>query len=141
MPPMSRTKPAPRGSGPARTAEVAVWCAAWASVAAALVLSLAPRGSEDPGVAADKLLHMGGYGVMSLLFLLAAVWLPGRGAGRWGDRAAPVVASVLAFGVAIEAAQPFVGRSGEVLDGVANALGAALGWVLWFVVRRRSEAP
>jgi VanZ family protein len=138
---MSQTKPAPSRTRPTRIAEVAVWCGAWGSVAAALLLSLRPRAPQDPAVAADKLLHVGGYAVMSLLFLLAAVWLPGRGAGRWGDRGAPVVASVLAFGLAIEAAQPFVGRSGEVLDGVANALGAALGWVLWSVARRRSAHP
>jgi VanZ family protein len=141
MPPMSRTKPAPPRTRPARPVQIALWCGAWGSVAAALVLSLAPRPSQDPAIAADKLLHVGGYGVMTLLFLLAAVWLPGRATGRLADRGTWVVASVVAFGLAIEALQPLVGRTAELLDGAANALGAALGWVLWAAARPRAAAP
>lgn len=122
-----------------RLLRAGLWCAAWACVAAAIVLSLAPRSSTDPATPADKLAHLSGYAVMALCFLAAAVWAPVRGRGRWPDMPGRVVAAVIGFSLCMELVQPLVGRTADIADGVANALGAALGWALWSALRRRLE--
>ena len=122
-----------------RVVAVGLWCAAWACVAAAIVLSLAPRSSADPATPGDKLAHLSGYSVMALCFLTAAVWAPGRGRGRLRDRPGRVVGGVIGFSFCLELLQPLVGRTADVGDAAANALGAALGWALWVWLRRRRE--
>jgi VanZ family protein len=41
----------------------------------------------------------------------------------------------------MELVQPLVGRTADIADGVANTLGAALGWALWSALRRQLEGP
>ena len=118
---------------------IALWCAAWACAAAAIVLSLTPQPSTDPATPADKLVHLGGYAVTRLFWLLSAVWAPVRGPGPVRDHPERVVAAVVAFSLCLELAQPLVGRTADVVDGAANALGAALGWGLWRALRARLE--
>jgi VanZ family protein len=121
-----------------RVLGVGLWCAAWACVAAAIVLSLAPS-STDPATPGDKLAHLSGYAVMALCFLTAAVWAPRRGRGPIPDRPGKVVGAVMGFSFCLELLQPLVGRTADVADAAANSLGAALGWALWAWLRRRLE--
>ena len=74
----------------------------------------------------DKVAHMGAYGIWSFLFLFAS----GRISGYSGIRSAWMVASLCLVGCGLEFAQYYLheGRSFEVLDMVANTIGALLGW-------------
>jgi VanZ family protein len=87
--------------------------------AAVLVVCVLPGEyvPDAPIRVADKLVHVGLFAVFGLL------WLHGSPARRGA-----VVAWGLAFAVAIEALQEAlpIGRSGDVFDVVADALGLAL---------------
>lgn len=71
----------------------------------------------------DKVQHFLAYAALTVLGLAAS-----RGA-----RATAVVAGVVAFGAGVEVLQALLptGRTGSVLDGLANTAGAGLAWVLW----------
>jgi VanZ family protein len=136
MPPMVRSDLSRSGS---RRLGVALWCAAWACVGAAILLSLTPQSSADPATPADKLVHLTGYAVTALCFLLSAVWAPVKGPGRLRGRPETVVAAVIGFSLCLEVAQPLVGRTADIVDGAANALGTGLAWGLWRALRGRLE--
>ena len=99
-----------------------------------LAACLLPGGyvPDVPILSVDKLVHIGLFAVFGLL------WLHGSPARR-----GTVVACGLAFAVAIEALQEAlpIGRSGDVFDVVADALGLALavGLTAWWD-RRRARA-
>ncbi len=85
----------------------------------------------------DKLLHFSAYAATTGMFLLAAVWRPGRGPGGF-PRSAPLIlgAAVVLSGV-IELAQGvFTTRTGDAWDAVAGILGAAAAWTAWRLVER-----
>jgi VanZ family protein len=64
--------------------------------------------------------------------LLAAVWAPVRGEGRFPSAALAITAVAFTFGVAIEVVQgPLPERDADILDALANALGALTALVLW----------
>ena len=89
---------------------------------------------------ADKIWHGLAYLTTSLLFLLAAVWRPGRGAGPFprGGIGSALLGS--AAGGVVEIAQAFTATRGlEFLDWVAETVGilAALGVV--FALRARAR--
>jgi VanZ family protein len=84
----------------------------------------------------DKVLHYLAYTGLTMSMLLAAVWAPMRGDGRFP--AAPLLIATVAslFGVAIEIVQgPLPERDAELLDALANAAGAVTALVLWTVWR------
>lgn len=87
-------------------------------VLATSLLPVSAAGGLPAG--ADKLLHAAGYAVLALLGARA---LPAK---AWGDLAVVALAAA-GLGVAVELVQPLVGRNASVLDGAANALGAAFG--------------
>ncbi|WP_294609711.1 VanZ family protein [uncultured Roseovarius sp.] len=91
-------------------------------------LTLTPPGAPQPGMPGfDKLVHMLAFAVLAMPMAYArrlAVW--------------QVVLASLAFGGMIELIQPFVGRSGEWADLLADGLGASGGaWVAARVGRGR----
>ena len=102
---------------------------AWALLI--LVLCSIP-GSSVPDIAlfgSDKLGHFGMFFVGSLLWLRA-----------WPERPKRVVAAGLAFSVGTELYQgmtPFLGRSADPFDVLADVLGLALGFALWWWWHRR----
>ena len=114
--------------------DIFLWTLTALSAALTLVFSI---GLRPPGVDgfrhADKMWHGLAYFTTSLLFLLAAVWRPGRGEGPF-PRAAIVFAVVAgAAGGVVEIAQGFTAkREPEFLDWVSEIVGilAALGVVL-----------
>ncbi|MFN2490319.1 MAG: VanZ family protein [Actinomycetota bacterium] len=121
-----------------RALEVALWCLAWTLLVAAVAGSLDP---QPPGAftLSDKLTHALGYLVLTLSFLLAAVWLPGRGPGVMPHGAALVTSAIVAVSFLIEIVQPIVGRTADVLDAATNLLGALCGLGIWVMLRGRTD--
>jgi hypothetical protein len=79
----------------------------------------------------DKIQHFGAYGVLAVLWMLA---LEGR-------RRVTAALSMIFLGVQLEAAQHFApGRTPDLGDAVANALGVVAGMALGFVLTRQSSA-
>ena len=96
------------------------------SISVSLVLTLALAGLigvmtltpiQNPGVpGTDKSHHLIGFAALALPLSFSR------------PRLAPwVVLAAIGYGGAIEIIQPFVGRSGEVLDLMADAVGAVIG--------------
>lgn len=121
-----------------RTIDAALWLGTAVSAGLTVWLSIVaapPESSVVEGI--DKLQHLLAYAATVSLFLLAAVWRPGRGAGLlWGMRAW-VLPLALAAAAAIEVIQGRIGRQQEVADAVAGGLGAALAVVTNVALRRR----
>lgn len=108
-----------------------LWAWAPALLWAALIFALSSRPSLPlPGSGLDKLAHFGTYAVLGLFL--------GRGGAA---SSVPVVGIVLLgwlYGASDEVHQHFVpGRSPELLDWVADALGVAAGVASYQLLRRR----
>jgi VanZ family protein len=121
--------------------DILLWVLTAFSAALTLVFSF---GLDPPQVGgfphADKVWHGLAYFTTTLLFLLVAVWRPGRGAGPF-PRAAIVFALLgSAAGGLVEVAQGFTARrEPELLDWIVEVVGilAALGVVL--MLRARTD--
>lgn len=106
-------------------------------VAALSLLPQPPIGGPGP---TDLLLHAAAYAPTTLVLLLAGVWRPGRGEGRFPRMTVTFVVLVLLMGAALEVVQGLglVGpREGEVADALANAVGVGIGAGPWAVLRSR----
>lgn len=84
--------------------------------------SLTPRPPSLGAGVSDKVQHFVAYFALALLAFAA-----------WGRRSLRVGLAVLTFGLLIEVLQGLehVGRSASALDGLADAGGVALAWLLW----------
>lgn len=116
-----------RSSADARI-DAALWVAFALSIALTLVWAFGPA---PPGARlfprADKALHALAFAVILGTLLLAAVWRPGRGWGRFPSATPAFVAALAAFGVIIELLQSeLFGRDADLLDLLADVLGMAL---------------
>jgi VanZ family protein len=124
---------------PARTTTIKAldtlaWVVAWTLLVVAVVASLTPR--EGNGLSfSDKWTHVVGYTALCASFLLAAVWLPRRGPGRFPRSAVAVTVAVAIVGAVIELLQGYVGRTVDVLDVAANITGCVGGRLLWGALR------
>lgn len=108
----------------------------WVPIAVALAIlaaSLVPGSTSSAAggavgpVGVDKLLHAVGYAVLAAVVLTALRRPTGR-------EILAVVVLVTAFGGAVEILQaPVPGRTGSVLDLVADAVGAVLGAAGWWL--------
>ena len=117
-----------------------LWAAALGLAGVSCWLSLMVPGTNPkvfPG--SDKIVHAVVVAAGVALFLLAAVWRPGRGPGRF-PRAAPwIVLGAVTLGGLIEILQGSVfDGDPELRDWVADVAGAALGFLVWFLARRAS---
>lgn len=92
------------------------------------------RGLRFPG--ADKVGHAIAYFILADLLLLAGVWRPGRSEAPWKGPL-PVIAMVVAYGWFLELLQGMVGRDAQVIDGLADLLGALLALAVWSRARRQ----
>lgn len=91
-----------------------------------------PLGSLSSIETSDKLLHASAY--LILAFLVAAVWE--LNAGRLNGRHLAVAwVAVIAWGAIDEITQIPVGRDGDFWDWTADASGAAVGILLFVVLR------
>jgi VanZ family protein len=90
---------------------------------------------EEIGVPSDKLLHFAAFGGFEWLLELAFAELPPR------SRTVLAVAAAVGVGVALELVQAALPhRSAELLDCVADTLGALLGALILNLVLRRASA-
>lgn len=122
-----------------RAIDLLLWGATAVSTGMTMWLSLvvAPPGTSAFSDA-DKVEHLVAYVVTGSLFMLAAVWRPGRGEGRlWGLRAWVLPAAILGSG-AIEIVQGWIGRNQELADWVAGSAGAAIAVGVNVWLRRRA---
>jgi len=117
---------------------MALWAMAFGSLALVALFSFA---ATPPGAHvfknADKVLHAAGYAGTSFLFLLAAVWRPGRGEGRFPGAATWIVLAAVAGGFAIEIVQGHLGRQRSSLDFLADVIGVLVALGLWGALKRR----
>lgn len=101
-------------------------------IAAGIAYLSMMSGPEVPAPdVSDKVRHFGAY---AMLAIPAAMWFgPGR---------VVTVIVLTVYGAGLEVAQALFTetREASVLDGLANALGAAAGWLLvWFIARTRAK--
>ena len=110
-----------------RAIDAALWLGTAVSAGLTVWLSVV---ATPPGTKAfegiDKLEHFVAYAGTVSLFLLAAVWRPGRGEGLLWRFRGWVLPAAVALASAIELIQGEIGREQELADAVAGALGAAL---------------
>ena len=117
-------------------AEISLWVVAFLATAAVLWLSLQSSETGPLSDAPDKVIHFGGYALLTLSLLLAADWSPRWGSGAFPGSAVRIAITVFVVSGALELLQAAVpGRDTEIYDAVANALGAALALVIWRVMR------
>ncbi len=119
-------------------ADAALWAAAVGSLALLAAFSFA---ATPPGAHlftnSDKVLHAVGYAAASCLFLLAAVWRPGRGDGRFPRAATWIVLAGFVTGIAIEIVQGRAGRQRSGLDFLADVIGVLVALGVWSAMKRR----
>jgi VanZ family protein len=122
--------------------DTVLWGVALSLLGATFLLSLGPA---PPGLnaffASDKLVHAAGYAALTESWLLAAVWRPGRGDGRFPRAAWAFAVAAIVLGVGIEVGQHFVDRSADVFDALADMGGVLVALWLWLALRRTESAP
>ena len=112
-----------------------LWSFAATILAAILILSLNTEPPLPTFVLADKAGHFAAYSVFTGVLLLAAVWRPRRGPGLFPRSARAIALTVVILGGLLELAQAFVGRDASAWDAVADALGVAMAYGSWRLVR------
>lgn len=123
-----------------RTIDAALWALSWLMLLAVVLLSLVPLPAfpATPGV--DKLVHGFAYAALTLSFLFAGVWRPSRGEGSYPMAAFVILIGTTVVGVIVELIQDVQSyRSMDAFDALADAVGAALGAILWLMLRRAHE--
>ena len=111
--------------------DAGLWCLTLLVLAAIAYWSLTPSPPLPARFPqADKVYHALAYAVLTGCVLFTAVWRPVRGPGPL-SRPWTVVAGTIALGVALEIIQAFVHRDPNVLDALADAIGAAAGYGVW----------
>jgi hypothetical protein len=118
--------------------DLVLWVVAWLLVAGVVWSSLGPPPSALADLSfGDKLLHFGAYAATTGMFLLAAVWRPGRGPGGFPRGAPLIVGAAIVLSGVIELAQgAFTSRTADAWDAVASILGAAAAWAAWRLLRK-----
>jgi len=116
--------------------DAALWAASLGLFVLSFVLSWGPP-PPSPNVSwFDQVWHGAGYGALTATLLLAAVWRPGRGPGRFPRAGLPVALSVLAIAWLTEALQAPFGRDAQLSDALTDLAGVTAGFLGWKVIRR-----
>jgi VanZ family protein len=129
---MQRRDTSSRHSTTDRRIDAALWAGFACSIAFTLFWAL---GAAPPGgrlfPRADKVFHAFAFASILGTFLLAGVWRPGRGSGRYEAATPAFIAGLMAFGVIIELVQSEIsGRDADILDLVADLVGMGLAIVV-----------
>jgi VanZ family protein len=117
----------------------------WTVVAFSIVLTFVWSFVEPPGSGfghgIDKVQHALAYFVTMLAALLAAVWRPGRGSGRFRGARWWIAGGALAGGALIEVLQSAstTNRRGDVRDWLAEVAGVGLALLALRLLERRSS--
>lgn len=115
-----------------RFIELGLWLAVVAMMAALTVVSVRPA-REGPLVSAnDKICHALAYGAFAAVVLVA---LRARAPSSAARIALIAFGWAAGYGGMMEIVQLFVGRTADLWDAVANALGAALVVLVWLRLR------
>jgi hypothetical protein len=123
-----------------RLIDTGLWGASVALILSLVVLSLIPQPPIAGSHPSDLILHVAAYAPTTLIFLLAGVWRPGRGVGRFPHATFAFVLGLVVLGTALEAIQALgwaATRQGEVADALANAVGVGTGTAAWSLLRAR----
>ncbi|MGE5227518.1 MAG: hypothetical protein ACM3OO_11650 [Planctomycetaceae bacterium] len=131
-------------TGRERRTDAALWLVAASAVWLTVWLSLfrdPPNPTHGHGI--DKVEHALAYLVTTLAVLLAAVWRPGRGPGRFPAARWWIGGAALAAGALIEVLQSTMttDRQGDVKDWLAEVVGVGLALLALRALERRSPAP
>jgi VanZ family protein len=129
----------PSQTARARLADGVLWAASAVLFALSLILSWGP---PPPGPEVnwfDKVWHFLGYGALTGTLLLAAVWRPGRGPGRFPRAALGVAVLVVAVAWATEALQAPFGRDVQLTDALTDLAAVVAAVAVWRAVSLRVE--
>lgn len=139
-----RPRELPIGSaGRERRIDVVLWLVAGAAVWLTVWLSLfrePPSPTHGHGI--DKVEHALAYFVTMLAVLLAGVWRPGRGPGRFPGARWWIAGAALGAGALIEVLQSALttNRQGDVRDWLAEVVGVGLALLALRLLERREPA-
>ncbi|HEV2080944.1 MAG TPA: hypothetical protein VGR32_00680 [Brevundimonas sp.] len=98
-----------------------VRAAAWGGILLLMILMLTPQVRvPGPEAYADKVWHLLGFLAITLALQVGPVW---------GNRLGAALLAV-AIGAAVEVVQEWVGRERSLLDLIADAAGAGIGWAV-----------
>lgn len=126
MPPQEKAHP---------LVEVTLWVALVLLAAMGVSLGLAAGTARGPY---DPYLHSGGSMLLTVVFLMAAVWRPGRGDGWFPHGELTIVVIIIFIGLGIEAAQNSWKIGGGSFGDIALDVGGTVtGWLAWRWWRRR----
>lgn len=120
-----------------RFIDVALWIVAIACVVATIGFSVIPPPTLAASSLSDKWLHGLAYIATVGSLLLAAVWRPGRGDGRFPRAAIPITIGAIVIGGLLELVQGFLleNRQMEWLDLGVDVAGSLLALGLWAALR------
>jgi len=120
-----------------RLLDWALWGVSFVLLVLSFVLSWGAPPDLGPSFDwSDKVWHFLGYGALCGTVLLAAVWRPGRGNGRFPGTGVRVAVLVLVVAWFTEALQAPFHRDVQLLDAGADLAGVAAGFLAWEVLRR-----
>jgi len=82
----------------------------------------------------DKVVHAGLFAVLTGLWLLAL-------SGGSIQKGLAILAVIIAFGIGTEFYQEWmpIGRTADFMDSAADAVGALIGFLAWFILKSRLE--
>jgi len=118
----------------ARAVDGVLWLLAIVMLGTLIVLSVGPQPPLPDVNLADKVLHAFAYAATIFVVLLAAVWRPGRGDGRFPKAGLILAGGLFMLGAGLELIQGlemFAPRSAEPGDAIANAAGVLGGLGVW----------
>ena len=130
--PYSWTVPIQTRSARSLLLDAALWTASFVLFVLSIVFSWGVPPEIGPHFDwVDKAWHFLGYGALTGTLLLAAVWRPGRGRGRFPRAGLSVALLVLAVAWLTEALQSPFGRDVETMDALADLAGVTLSFAGW----------
>jgi len=124
----------------AQLTDTLLWAASFVLLVLSFVLSWGPPPHLGPAFDwSDNVWHFAGYGALCGTVLLAAVWRPGRGGGRFAGAGLRVAALVLVVAWLTEALQAPFHRDVQLLDAGADLAGVMVGFVVWRVIHKETQ--
>ena len=111
--------------------DTGLWVASLALLALSFVFSWGPPPPSPDVGWFDKVWHFLGYGALCETLLLAAVWRPGRGPGRFPRAGLLIGGLVLLVAWLTEALQAPFGRDVQLTDALADLAGVLSGLMGW----------